>query len=161
MSPKRKVHASELAAGRNSNSHWRYLFLLIVVGGFFLYFMIKWSSDKEYDRFAAAKQYSEYYKDFFVEQPLTYTVFEESKLVIRATNLGSEFWNKEFYAMIRQSENEVNEMLNVAKLINETHSETGETLKEEQNLSSFPALYGLIETGQKNVGNFLLQHRLW
>ncbi|MBR4531872.1 hypothetical protein IKO70_05625 [bacterium] len=149
MSPKRKVHASELAAGRNSNSHWRYLILLIVVGGFFLYFMIKWSSDKEYDRFAAAKQYSEYYKDFFVEQPLTYTVFEESKLVIRATNLGSEFWNKDFYAMIRQSENEVNEMLNVAKLINETHSETGETLKEEQNLSSFPALYELLETGKK------------
>ena len=51
--------------------------------------------------------------------------------------------------MIRQSENEVNEMLNVAKLINETHSETGEIIKEEQNLSSFPALYGLIETGKK------------
>ena len=111
--------------------------------------MIKWTSDKEYDRFAAAKQYSDYYKDFFVEQPITYTVFEENKLVIRATNLGSEFWSKEFYAMIRQSENEVNEMLNVAKLINETHSKTGETIKEEQNLSSFPALYGLLETGKK------------
>lgn len=148
MSPKRKVRASELAAGRN-NSQWRYLILLIVVGGFFLYFMIKWTGDKEYDRFAAAKQYSDYYKDFFVETPLTYTVFEESKLVIRATNLGSDFWNKDFHAMIRQSENEVNEMLNVAKLINETHSETGETLKEEQNLSSFPALYELLETGRK------------
>ena len=148
MSPKRKVRASELAAGRN-NSHWRYLILLIIVGGLFLYFMIKWTGDKEYDRFAAAKQYSDYYKDFFVEQPVTYTVFEENKLVIRATNLGSDFWNKEFYAMIRQSENEVNEMLNVAKLINETHSETGETVKEEQNLSSFPALYGLLETGKK------------
>ena len=148
MSPKRKVRASELA-GRNGNSHWRYLILLIIVGGLFLYFMIKWTGDKDYDRFAAAKQYSDYYKDFFVEQPVTYTVFEENKLVIRATNLGSEFWNKEFYAMIRQSENEVNEMLNVAKLINETHSETGETVKEEQNLSSFPALYGLLETGRK------------
>ena len=81
MSPKRKVRASELAAGRN-NSQWRYLILLIVVGGFFLYFMIKWTGDKEYDRFAAAKQYSDYYKDFFVETPLTYTVFEESKLVM-------------------------------------------------------------------------------
>ncbi len=149
MSPKRKVRASELATGRNGSSHWRYLILLIIVGGFFLYFMIKWTSDKEYDRFAAAKQYSDYYKDFFVEQPVTYTVFEENKLVIRATNLGSDFWNKDFYAMIRQSENEVNEMLNVAKLINETHSETGETIKEEQNLSSFPALYGLLETGKK------------
>ncbi|MBQ3368866.1 hypothetical protein IJG44_08190 [bacterium] len=149
MSPKRKVRASELATGRNGSSHWRYLILLIIVGGLFLYFMIKWTSDKEYDRFAAAKQYSDYYKDFFVEQPITYTVFEENKLVIRATNLGSEFWSKEFYAMIRQSENEVNEMLNVAKLINETHSKTGETIKEEQNLSSFPALYGLLETGKK------------
>lgn len=149
MSPKRKVRASELATGRNGSSHWRYLILLIIVGGLFLYFMIKWTSDKEYDRFAAAKQYSDYYKDFFVEQPVTYTVFEENKLVIRATNLGSDFWNKDFYAMIRQSENEVNEMLNVAKLINETHSETGETIKEEQNLSSFPALYGLLETGKK------------
>ena len=148
MSPKRKVRASELA-GRNGNSHWRYLILLIIVGGLFLYFMIKWTGDKDYDRFAAAKQYSDYYKDFFVEQPVTYTVFEENKLVIRATNLGSDFWNKEFYAMIRQSENEVNEMLNVAKLINETHSETGEIIKEEQNLSSFPALYGLIETGKE------------
>ena len=149
MSPKRKVRASELAANRNSNSHWRYLFLLIVVGGLFLYFMVKWSGDENYDRFAAAKQYSEYYKDFFVEKPLTYTVFEESRLVIRATNLGSDFWNKEFYAMIRQSENEVNEMLNVAKLINETHSQNGEPVKEEQNLSSFPALYDLLETGRK------------
>ena len=147
MSPKRKVHASELAANRNRNSHWRYLILLIVVGGLFLYFMVKWSSDKDYDRFALAKQYSEYYKDFFVETPLTYTVFEESKLVIRATNLGSEFWNKDFYAMIRQSENEVNEMLSVAKLINETHSVNGKSEKEEQNLSSFPTLYDLLETG--------------
>ena len=65
MSPKRKVRASELA-GRNGNSHWRYLILLIIVGGLFLYFMIKWTGDKDYDRFAAAKQYSDYYKDFFV-----------------------------------------------------------------------------------------------
>ncbi|MBR4490476.1 hypothetical protein IKP13_07590, partial [bacterium] len=149
MSPKRKVRASELAAGRNRNSHWRYLILLIIVGGLFLYFMVRWTGDKDYDRFAMAKQYSEYYKDFFVEKPLTYTVFEESKLVIRATNLGSEFWSKDFYAMIRQSENEVNEMLNVAKLINETHSQNGESVKEEQNLSSFPALYDLLETGKK------------
>lgn len=149
MSPKRKVRASELAAGRNRNSHWRYLILLIIVGGLFLYFMVRWTGDKNYDRFAMAKQYSEYYKDFFVEKPLTYTVFEESKLVIRATNLGSEFWSKDFYAMIRQSENEVNEMLNVAKLINETHSQNGESVKEEQNLSSFPALYDLLETGKK------------
>jgi hypothetical protein len=149
MSPKRKVHASELAANRNSNSHWRYLILLVIVGGLFLYFMIKWSRDENYDRFAMAKQYSEYYKDFFVEQPITYTVFEENKLVIRATNLGSDFWNKDFYAMIRQSENEVNEMLNVAKLINETHSQDGDLTKEEQNLSSFPALYELLETGKK------------
>ena len=149
MSPKRKVRASELATTRNSNSHWRYLILLIIVGGLFLYFMIKWSSDKEYDRFASAKQYSEYYKDFFVENPLTYTVFEENRLVIRATNLGSDFWNQEFPAMIRQSENEVNEMLSVAKLINENHQQNGESVKEEQNLSSFPALYELLETGRK------------
>ena len=149
MSPKRKVRASELATTRNSNSQWRYLILLIIVGGLFLYFMIKWTSNKEYDRFAPAKQYSEYYKDFFVEKPLTYTVFEENRLVIRATNLGSDFWDQEFPAMIRQSENEVNEMLSVAKLINETHPQNGETVKEEQNLSSFPALYGLLETGRK------------
>ena len=149
MSPKRKVRASELATTRNSNSQWRYLILLIIVGGLFLYFMIKWTSNKEYDRFAAAKQYSEYYKDFFVEKPLTYTVFEENRLVIRATNLGSDFWDQEFPAMIRQSENEVNEILSVAKLINETHPQNGETVKEEQNLSSFPALYGLLETGKK------------
>ena len=152
MSPKRKVRANELAANRNSNSHWRYLILLIIVGGLFLYFMIKWSSNKEYDRFAMAKQYSEYYKDYFVERPLTYTVFDENRLVIRATNLGSEFWDQDFPAMIRQSENEVNEMLSVAKLINENHQQNGESVKEEQNLSSFPALYGLLETGKKMSG---------
>ena len=149
MSPKRKVRASELAASKNGRSQLRYLILLIIVGGLFLYFMIKWTSDKEYDRFALAKQYSEYYKDFFVEKPLTYTVFDENKLVIRATNLGSDFWNQDFPAMITQSENEVNEMLSVAKLINESHSQNGESVKEEQNLSSFPALYELLETGKK------------
>ena len=82
MSPKRKVRASELATTRNSNSQWRYLILLIIVGGLFLYFMIKWTSNKEYDRFALARQYSEYHKDFFVEKPLTYTVFEENRLVL-------------------------------------------------------------------------------
>ena len=56
MSPKRKVRASELTASRNNNSQWRYLILLIIIGGLFLYFMIKWTSDKEYDRFALAKQ---------------------------------------------------------------------------------------------------------
>ena len=85
MSPKRKVRASELAAGRNGNSHWRYLILLIIVGGLFLYFMIKWSGDKEYDRFAAAKQYSDYYKDFFVGQPITYTVFDTWCIYSNAT----------------------------------------------------------------------------
>lgn len=146
---RRKVRSADLAKRSRNNSYIRYLLLLIAVGGFFLYFMTKWYGDQNYDRFEIAKKYSEYYKDFFVETPLNYTIFDNTKLVIRATNLGSKFWNEEFYGMLRQSENEVNEILSVAKLINEANPNSSETTKTEQNLSSFPVLYDLLETGKK------------
>ena len=146
---RRKVRSADLAKRNRNNSHIRYLLLLIAVGGFVLYFMVKWSGNDNYDRFEIARKYSEYYKDFFVETPLNYTIFDNTKLVIRATNLGSKFWNEEFYGMLRQSENEVNEILSVAKLINEAGPNSSETTKTEQNLSSFPVLYDLLETGKK------------
>ena len=146
---RRKVRSADLAKRNRNNSHIRYLLLLIAVGGFVLYFMVKWSGNDNYDRFEIARKYSEYYKDFFVETPLNYTIFDNTKLVIRATNLGSKFWNEEFYGMLRQSENEVNEILSVAKLINEAGPNSSDTTKTEQNLSSFPVLYDLLETGKK------------
>lgn len=149
MSMRRKVRSADLAKRNRNNSYIRYLLLLIAVGGFFLYFMVKWYGEKDYDRFEIARKYSEYYKDFFVETPLNYTIFDNTKLVIRATNLGSKFWNEEFYGMLRQSENEVNEILSVAKLINESNPDSSATTKTEQNLSSFPVLYDLLETGKK------------
>ncbi|MGI6395201.1 MAG: hypothetical protein ACOX2F_10840 [bacterium] len=145
MLPKRKVRASELAKKKRDNSLLRHFFLLLIVGGILLFFMIKWSNEGEnFDRFEKAKRYSEYYKEFFVETPLNYKVFGEMPLVIRATNLGSDFWNKEFAGMITQSENEVNEILNVAKLVNKVH-EGG--LKNEHSLSSFPTLFDLFTDG--------------
>lgn len=148
MPPIRKVRAADLAR-KNADAYLlRYLVLLILVGGFFLFYMFRWNSDEEFDRFKRAREYSEYYKEFFVEAPLNYKVFGEMTLVIRATNLGSEFWNKEFYGMIRQSENEVNEILDVAKLINAVHGSDNGAGKEEQNLSSFPDLYEVLKTGK-------------
>jgi len=155
MSPRRKVRAADLADKNRDAYLWRYLVLLIAVGGLLLFFMFKWSSEEEYDRFKRAREYSEYYKEFFVEAPLNYKVFDEMKLVIRATNLGSDFWNKEFYGMLRQTENEVNEILDVSKLINETHDQGGVTSKNEQNLSSFPDLYSLLKTGLEVSGKSL------
>ncbi|HSW59169.1 MAG TPA: hypothetical protein VLJ60_00105 [bacterium] len=133
----------------------KHLVLLVIAGGSLLFFMTKWSGEGDYDRFQKAREYSEYYKEFFVELPLNYKVFDDMPLVIRATNRGSDFWNREFYGMIRQSENEVNEILSVAKLINETHNDGGNALKYEQNLSSFPALFELFTDGTDLSGRTL------
>jgi len=155
MFPRRKVRASEFAERKKDTFMLKHLALLVIAGGTLLFFMIKWSGEGDYDRFQKAREYSEYYKEFFVESPLNYKVFDDMPLVIRATNLGSDFWNKEFYGMIRQSENEVNEILSVAKLINETHEDGGNIVKYEQNLSSFPALFELFTDGADLSGRTL------
>ncbi len=147
MFPRRKVRAAEFAERKKDTFMLKHLALLVIAGGSLLFFMTKWSGEGDYDRFQKAREYSEYYKEFFVESPLNYKVFDDMPLVIRATNLGSDFWNKEFYGMLKQSENEVNEILSVAKLINETHGDGGNIVKYEQNLSSFPALFELFTDG--------------
>jgi len=110
--------------------------------------MIKWTAANNFDRFASAKKYSEYYKDYFVESPITYNVFNDMKLVIRATNLGYDFWNKDFRSKLTQSENEVNEMLKIEEWINTPDANNG-FIKQKVNLSSFPDIYDLIKQGRE------------
>lgn len=148
MSPRRRVRATELAGKNKSPYLLRHFFLLLVVGGIFLFFMNKWTGGEDYDRFKGAKKYSEYYKEFFVELPVTYKVFDDVKLVVRATNLGSEFWNKEFYSMVKKSENEVNEMMKIEEWIN-TPDANNSYVKQKVNLSSFPDIYQLIKEGKE------------
>ena len=154
MSPRRKVRATDLAGNKNDPNLLKYFFLFVLVGGLFIYYMIRWNSDEKFDRFAKAKQYSEYYKEFFVETPIVYHVFGESKLVVRATNLGFEFWDKEFRSKLVQSENEVNEMLKIEEWLN-TPDTNNKFVKQKVNLSSFPEIYDLIEEGKRESGKIL------
>lgn len=154
MSPRRKVRATDLAGNKNDPNLLKYFALFVIVGGFFIYYMIKWTGGENYDRFAKAKKYSEYYKEFFVETPIVYHVFGESKLVVRATNLGFEFWDKEFRSKVVQSENEVNEMLKIEEWLN-TPDINNKFVKQKVNLSSFPEIYDLIEEGKKQNGKTL------
>lgn len=156
MPPRRKVRASELAGKRKDPGLTRYAILLIIVGGIFLYFMFKWNSDEDFDRFEKAKEYSQYYKDFFTERPITYHVFEEKKLVIRANNLGHKFWNEDFRSMIRKTENEVNELIlvdkddtfvSIAELLN-TPDPINKHQKKQQDLKSYPVIFNLLKTGK-------------
>ncbi len=156
MPPRRKVRASELAGKKKDSGLTRYAILLIVVGGIFLYFMFKWNSDENFDRFEKAKEYSQYYKDFFTEKPVTYNVFEDKKLVIRANNLGSKFWNEDFRSMIRKTENEVNELVlvdkddtfvSIAELLN-TPDPENKNAKKLQDLKSYPVIFDLLKTGK-------------
>ena len=157
MPPRRKVRASELAGKKKDQGLTRYAILLIVVGGIFLYFMFKWNSEKDFDRFEKAKEYSQYYKDFFTERPVIYKVFEEKQLVVRANNLGSKFWNEDFRAMIRKTENEVNELVHVdnddtfvsiAELLN-TPDPKNKNEKKLQDLTSYPVIFDLLKTGKE------------
>ncbi len=154
MSPRRKVRATDLAGNKNDPNLLKYFVLFLIVGGFFIYYMIKWTGGEDFDRFANAKKYSEYYKEFFVETPIVYHVFGESKLVVRGTNLGFEFWDKEFRSKLVQSENEVNEMLKIEEWLN-TPDINNKFVKQKVNLSSFPEIYDLIEEGKKQNGKTL------
>lgn len=154
MSPRRKVRATDLAGNKNDPNLFKYFFLFVLVGGLFIYYMIRWNSDENYDRFAKAKKYSEYYKDYFVEIPIVYHIFGESKLVVRATNLGFEFWDKEFRSKVVQSENEVNEMLKIEEWLN-TPDANNKFMKQKVNLSSFPEIYNLIDEGKKSGSKIL------
>lgn len=157
MPPHRKVRASELAGKRKDSGLTKYAILLIVVGGIFLYFMFKWNSEEDFDRFEKAREYSQYYKDFFTERPVTYKVFDDMKLVIRANNLGSKFWNEEFRSMIRKTENEVNELIlvdkddsfvSIAELLN-TPDPKNKQEKKQQDLRSYPVIFELLKTGKE------------
>lgn len=148
MSPRRRVRATELARNKKDSILSKYFILLLAIGGLFLFFMIKWTAANNFDRFASAKQYSEYYKEYFVEYPVTYNVFDDQKLVVRATNLGYDFWNKEFRGKLKQSENEVNEMLKIEEWINTPDANNG-FVKQKVNLSSFPDIFDLIKQGRE------------
>jgi len=157
MPPRRKVRASELAGRKKDPGLTRYAILLIIVGGIFLYFMFKWNSDKDFDRFEKAKEYSQYYKDFFTEKPVTYHVFDEKKLVVRANNLGFKFWNEDFRSMIRKTENEVNELIlvdnddnlvSISELLN-TPDPKNKNEKKLQDLTSYPVIFDLLKTGRE------------
>jgi|GEM_PF-1385365 len=156
MPPRRKVRASELAGKKKDSGLTRYAILLIIVGGIFLYFMFKWNSDKDFDRFEKAKEYSQYYKDFFTEKPISYLVFDEKKLVVRANNLGFKFWNEDFRSMIRKTENEVNELIlvdkddilvSISELLN-TPDPKNKNEKKLQDLTSYPVIFDLLKTGR-------------
>jgi len=163
MPPRRKVRASELAGKKKDSGLTRYAILLIVVGGIFLYYMFNWNSDKDFDRFEKAKEYSQYYRDFFTEKPITYHVFEDKQLVVRANNFGFKFWNEDFRSMIRKTENEVNELVHVDK--NDTFVSISELLntpdpknknaKKLQDLTSYPIIFDLLKTGKELSGKSL------
>lgn len=157
MPPRRRVRASELSRKKSDSGLTKYAILLIIVGGIFLYFMFKWNSDKDFDRFEKAREYSQYYKDFFTEKPITYRVFDEKKLVIRANNLGFKFWNEDFRSMIRKTENEVNELIlvdkddtlvSISELLN-TPDPKNKNEKKLQDLTSYPVIFDLLKTGKE------------
>jgi hypothetical protein len=147
MSPRRRVRASELSSSREK-SQWSFVILFILVGGFFLFYMYRWHQDDDYDRFEKAREYAEYHKEFFVERPLTFKVFDEMTLMIRATNLGSEFWSKDFPAFISSAEMEVNEIIKMEKYINQRDA-TDKFKKKEVDLSTHQDLFDLLVMGKE------------
>ncbi len=154
MSPRRKVRASELTSTGREKNQWSFFIIFILVGGFFLLYMYRWHADDDYDRFDKAREYAEYYKEFFVENPLVYTVFGDMTLMIRATNLGVEYWDNDFPSKLAKTENEVSNMIRAAERLNERDPD--ERLKnKEVDLSSFPEIIDILEMGKDISKNTL------
>lgn len=137
-----------MSPSSREKNQWVYVFLFILVGGFFLFYMFRWQQADDYDRFERAREYAEYHKEFFVERPLTFNVLGDMTLMIRSTNLGSEFWGKEFPSMLAQTELEVNEILKYSAYLNDRDPED-RFKKKEVYLSSHPDIYDILEKGKK------------
>ncbi|MCK5808974.1 hypothetical protein KAH37_08330 [bacterium] len=91
---------------------WYYLVALLVVGALFVLFMERWRRDTGGDRFQKAEEFSNYYRDFFIPYPKRYYIFKEKvPMIVRARNLGADFFDRDLPNYIAQSQNEVNEML--------------------------------------------------
>ena len=112
--PKRKrIRATELGKSK-SRSHLIHFFLLLFVGVAFFIFMRSWNINTESRKqimMKKMKEYASYTRQYFIPHPYTYKVFGDMPLVIKATNLGMDFWNKEFPAMILSAEQETNRLL--------------------------------------------------
>jgi len=147
MSPRRKVRASELSSSREK-SQWSFVVIFILIGGFFLYYMYRWQQDDDYDRFEKARIYAEYHKEFFVERPLTFKVLGDMTLMIRSTNLGSEFWSKDFPSILSDAENKVIETLKYSEYLNQRDPED-KFKKKEIDLSSHPDIMEILIQGKE------------
>ncbi len=93
----------------------------------------------------AAKRYVESYQHFFVAEPVKYTVYD-IPLIIRANDLGSEFWARTFPAILREAQNETDKLLAYEDIINR-RDERGE--HREIDLSDVPRLFDLLDRAHR------------
>ncbi len=149
MSYKRRVRATELAEKRNERLRWYHLAALLVVGGIFFFFMERWREDTMPDRFARAKEFSTYYHDYFIPFPKVYRVFEDKvPLVVRARNLGDDFFSRDLPSMIAASELEVNRIIEDVEQLR-AQDEFDEMKRAKVSFADTPELFELIKRGKQ------------
>ncbi len=120
--------------------------LLTFVAAFVLFlFLRQYGFFESGDRMGAAKRYVESYKQFFVTEPVKYTVYD-IPLLIRANDLGSEFWSRTFPAILREAQDETDKLLAYEEIINR-REERGE--HREIDLSDAPRLFDFLDRARR------------
>ncbi len=149
MSKRKKIRATELGKSKGK-SHLIHFFLLLFVGVAFLIFMRSWNLNTESRKqimMKKMKEYASYTRDFFIPHPYTYKVFGDMPLVIRATNLGLDFWNKDFPSMILSAEQETNRLLMFQDELNRV-DEKNEYAKKKVVFGKDNLIFNLIKEGK-------------
>ena len=114
-------------------------FVLLTAFGLFL-FLRQYGFFEGGDRMGLAKRYVESHKEFFVPSPLAYKVYD-IPLLIRANDLGSEFWGKTFPGILRAAQDETDRILAYEEIINRRDDQGKH---REVDLSEVPRLFDLL-----------------
>jgi len=149
MSKRKRIRATELGKSK-SRSHLIHFFLLLFVGVAFFIFMRSWNINTESRKqimMKKMKEYASYTRQYFIPHPYTYKVFGDMPLVIKATNLGMDFWNKEFPAMILSAEQETNRLLMYQSELNRP-DKNNEYAKKQVVFGKDNLIFNLIKEGK-------------
>lgn len=128
------------------------LLISIVAFGAVLFVILRnYGAFDETDRLAGAHRYAESLKEFFVPEPVKYKVYD-IPILIRAQDLGSEFWNTTFPNFLREAREETDRILAYERAINK-RDDNGD--HAAVNIADEPTLVAILKEGKELSGKTL------
>ncbi len=147
MVKRRPLRAADIAGSSSTGKNWLQLFFLIIAGIIVFFILYHLSDTGSVNRMEKAREFSEYYKEYFYPRAYTFKIFDDKiPLKMKSTNMGTEFIRHTFPTMISKTEREVKDIMAFRHELNKRDSEDRYSKKAVE-LGNEHRLFGLIEEG--------------